>query len=130
MGTTKRGLNNHIWRVVQILKKKILKKPTLKGSLSVLKAIPGTYFNQTGNPLHPNRALQKITEVSNSIKVHKIYLNCPICMKKIYIILYLYNKSSSFKDLKLQCFVYSLSFLFFFPHKFISVYTNIIYIYA
>ena len=26
-------------------------KETLKGSLSVLKLIPGTYFNQTGNPL-------------------------------------------------------------------------------
>lgn len=26
-------------------------KQTLKGSLSVLKLIPGTYFNQTGNPL-------------------------------------------------------------------------------
>jgi hypothetical protein len=26
--------------------------PTLNGSLSVLKAIPGTYLSQTGNPLH------------------------------------------------------------------------------
>lgn len=28
------------------------KTPTLNGSLSVLKATPGTYFSQTGNPLH------------------------------------------------------------------------------
>lgn len=29
-----------------------MKDQTLKGPLSVLKLIPGTYFNQTGNPLH------------------------------------------------------------------------------
>ena len=28
---------------------------TLKGSLSVLKLMPGTYFSQTGNPLNTTR---------------------------------------------------------------------------
>jgi len=31
-----------------------IETPTLNGSLSVLKAIPGTYLSQTGNPLHIN----------------------------------------------------------------------------
>lgn len=30
------------------------KKQTLKGWLFVLNSIPGTYFSQTGNPLHTN----------------------------------------------------------------------------
>jgi len=30
-------------------------KETLKGSLSVLKLMPGTYLSQTGNPLHITR---------------------------------------------------------------------------
>lgn len=32
----------------------ISERDTLNGSLSVLKLMPGTYFNQTGNPLKPN----------------------------------------------------------------------------
>ena len=30
---------------------------TLKASLSVLKLIPGTYFNQTGNPLYEQQII-------------------------------------------------------------------------
>ena len=33
----------------------VKKNETLKGSLSVLKLMPGTYFSQTGNPLHITR---------------------------------------------------------------------------
>jgi hypothetical protein len=31
--------------------------PTLNGSLSVLKAMPGTYLSQTGNPLHMKKKI-------------------------------------------------------------------------
>ena len=36
---------------------------TLKGPLSVLKAMPGTYFNQTGNPLNLKQNKDKKTEI-------------------------------------------------------------------
>jgi len=40
-----------------------LEGETLKGSLSVLKLMPGTYLSQTGNPLHITR---EIIEESNT----------------------------------------------------------------
>lgn len=40
---------------------------TLKGALSVLKAIPGTYFSQTGNPLKLEKTEQKTEYVNTMI---------------------------------------------------------------
>jgi hypothetical protein len=40
------------------------KVKTLKGSLSVLKLMPGTYFNQTGNPLQTNNNNSKSQNTS------------------------------------------------------------------
>jgi len=40
----------------------------LKGSLSVLKLIPGTYFNQTGNPLYQ---IENDSQINHSYKLWK-----------------------------------------------------------
>lgn len=42
---------------------------TLKASLSVLKLIPGTYFNQTGNPLYKKKKKKIIVNETNGLKV-------------------------------------------------------------
>lgn len=49
-----RLINNHNdFRMhVLILKRYNLHRLTLNGSLSVLNAMPGTYFSQTGKPLY------------------------------------------------------------------------------
>lgn len=46
---------------------------TLKGSLSVLKAIPGTYFSQTGNPLklEKKKKTEQKTEYMNRMNDNK-----------------------------------------------------------
>lgn len=46
-------ITRHFFGVTEI--QEWVQNRTLKGALSVLKLIPGTYFNQTGNPLWKNR---------------------------------------------------------------------------
>lgn len=49
--------------------KRKTKYSTLKGPLSVLNSIPGTYLSQTGNPLkqkhNPNIVMQSIFEIND-----------------------------------------------------------------
>lgn len=50
------------------------KVPTLKGSLSVLKAMPGIYFSQTGNPLHQKQSKNRTYQIQKNLNFLLIYL--------------------------------------------------------
>ena len=51
-----------------------LRNKTLKGSLSVLKLMPGTYLSQTGNPLNitPKKKKKKNRKLKTKKKIKKI----------------------------------------------------------